>query len=46
MAASFKKFLTEKQVEEGYKKKQEEWERIRQPEDPLGACYVLIVCMV
>jgi hypothetical protein len=37
MAASFKAFLTESQAEELRLKKQEEWERIRKPTDPLGA---------
>ena len=36
MASSFKSFITEKEVEEVKKKRQEEWERIRKPDQPLG----------
>ena len=34
---TFKSFVTEKEVEEVKKKRQEEWERVRKPSDPLGA---------
>lgn len=32
----FKKFLSQKEVEDLRVKKQQEWERIRKPTDPLG----------
>lgn len=34
---SLKKFLTTKEVEEAKEKRQAEWEKIRKPDDPLGA---------
>ncbi len=36
----FKSFVTEEEVEEVKKKRQEEWERVRKPSDPLGECHV------
>ena len=33
---TFKSFVTEKEVEEVRKKRQEEWEKVRKPTDPLG----------
>ena len=32
----FKEFVTEKQIEEVKKKRQEEWEKVRRPDQPLG----------
>ena len=33
---TFKTFITEKEVEEVKKKRQEEWEKVRRPDQPLG----------
>ena len=35
----FKSFVTEGELEEKRQKRQEEWERVRKPEDPKGLCY-------
>ena len=34
----FKEFVSEKQIEEVKKKRQEEWEKVRRPDQPLGKC--------
>jgi len=36
MSSTFKQFITEKEVEEVKKKRQEEWEKVRRPDQPLG----------
>ena len=36
METVFKQFVSEKQVEEVKKKRQEEWEKVRRPDQPLG----------
>ncbi len=33
---AFKKFVSEDELEEKRKKRQEEWEKVRKPEDPVG----------
>ncbi len=33
---AFKKFVTEDEIEDQKKKRQEEWEKVRKPDDPLG----------
>ncbi len=33
---TFKSFVTEKEIEEVKKKRQEEWEKVRKPDQPLG----------
>lgn len=33
---TFKSFISEKEIEAVNKKKQEEWERVRKPDQPLG----------
>ncbi len=33
---TFKSFVSEQEVEEVKKKRQEEWEKVRKPSDPLG----------
>lgn len=38
----FKKFVTETEIEERRKKRQEEWDRVRQPNQPLGQFYISI----
>lgn len=35
-APTFKSFISEKEIDEVNKKKQEEWERVRKPDQPLG----------
>ena len=35
-APIFKSFISEKEIEAVNKKKQEEWERVRRPDQPLG----------
>ena len=35
-APIFKSFVSEKEIEDVKKKRQEEWERVRKPEDPIG----------
>ncbi|XP_065905102.1 PSME3-interacting protein-like isoform X2 [Dysidea avara] len=35
MASMFKEFVTEKEIEEVKKKRQEEWEKVRRPDQPL-----------
>ena len=37
MSFSLKKFETADEVEEKKRKRQEEWEKVRQPDEPLGA---------
>lgn len=32
----FKSFITEKEINEVKKKRQEEWEKVRRPDQPLG----------
>ena len=48
MASMFKEFVTEKEIEEVKKKRQEEWEKVRRPDQPLGrqssGCFVTILC--
>ena len=36
MEAVFKQFVSEKQIEEVKQKRQEEWEKVRRPDQPLG----------
>ncbi len=36
MSTVFKSFISEKEVEEVKKKRQEEWEKVRRPDEPLG----------
>lgn len=36
METVFKQFVSEKQIEEVKKKRQEEWEKVRRPDQPLG----------
>lgn len=36
MEAVFKQFVSEKQIEEAKQKRQEEWEKVRRPDQPLG----------
>lgn len=36
MEGIFKQFVSEKQIEEVKKKRQEEWEKVRRPDQPLG----------
>ena len=43
MQSSFKAFVTEKEVDEIKKKRQEEWERVRKPHDPLGKLRDLLI---
>ena len=45
MAATFKSFISEKEIEEVKKKRQEEWEKVRKPNQPLGRNVCLSVCM-
>ena len=33
---AFKKFVSEDEIEEQKKKRQEEWEKVRKPDQPLG----------
>lgn len=33
---TFRSYVSEKELEEVNKKKQEEWERVRKPDQPLG----------
>lgn len=33
---TFKSFVSEKEIEEVKKKRQEEWEKVRKPDQPLG----------
>ncbi len=33
---TFKSFITEKEIEDVKKKRQEEWEKVRKPDQPLG----------
>lgn len=33
---TFKSFVSEKEIEEAKKKRQEEWEKVRKPDQPLG----------
>lgn len=35
-----RKFVTEAELDEKRKKRQEEWEKVRKPEDPVGKCVV------
>ena len=35
-APVFKSFVSEKEIEDVKKKRQDEWERVRKPEDPIG----------
>lgn len=35
-APTFRSFISEKEIEAVNKKKQEEWERVRRPDQPLG----------
>ena len=35
-APTFKSFVSEKEIEEVKKKRQEEWEKVRRPDQPLG----------
>ena len=37
----FKKFVSEEELEEARKKRQEEWEKVRKPDDPEGMQMVL-----
>ena len=32
----FKKFVTENEIEEKRKERQEEWDKVRKPDDPIG----------
>ena len=34
--STFRTYVTEKEVEEVKKKRQEEWEKVRKPDQPLG----------
>lgn len=44
--ATFKSFISEKEVEEAKKKRQEEWEKVRRPDQPLGKVARLpVMCM-
>ena len=36
MEGVFKQFVSEKQIEEAKQKRQEEWEKVRRPDQPLG----------
>ena len=42
MAGIFKSFVTEKDVEEVKQKRQEEWEKVRRPDQPLGEYLVYL----
>ncbi len=35
----FKKFVSEDELAEQKKKRQEEWEKVRKPDDPIGECH-------
>ena len=35
--SQFRSFITEEEVAEIKQKRQDEWERVRKPDDPLGA---------
>ena len=36
MSFSLKKFETENEIEDKKRKRQEEWEKVRKPDEPLG----------
>uniref|UniRef100_A0A8D0ESS4 FAM192A/Fyv6 N-terminal domain-containing protein n=1 Tax=Strix occidentalis caurina TaxID=311401 RepID=A0A8D0ESS4_STROC len=38
-----KRFVSESELEERRKRRQEEWEKVRKPEDPEGMGYILII---
>ena len=40
MAGIFKSFVSEKEIEEVKQKRQEEWEKVRRPDQPLRECVV------
>ena len=45
-SARLMSFVTQEQAEELKKKRQEEWEKVRKPNDPLGKIEYLHVCVL
>ena len=43
MQGVFKSFVSEKEIEEVKQKRQEEWERVRRPDQPLRECRLNLV---
>jgi hypothetical protein len=41
--ATFKSFISEKEIEAVNKKRQEEWERVRRPDQPLGELKIPVI---
>lgn len=39
-------FVSEAEIAEAKKKRQEEWELVRQPNQPSGKCCVLYLCSI
>jgi hypothetical protein len=44
-APQFKSFVSEAEIEEKKKQRQEEWEKVRRPDQPLGQCSLLLVTL-
>lgn len=39
---TFRSYVSEKEIDEINKKKQDEWERVRKPDQPLGEGYTVL----
>jgi hypothetical protein len=40
-SSNIKSFVSEEEAQDDNEKRQQEWERVRQPDDPLGKSYMI-----
>lgn len=40
------RFVSEKELDEAKKRRQQEWEEVRKPTDPIGSFYLYIECII